>query len=206
MAGGLLVRAPMRLALLCSLLLAATGCGREPDAAARPAPLQGQAAPSPDEPVAPGPASGSPAVAATPPPAVALLGAESRAALADSPVPMLVLPERYAAGTTVMRGPEWAALSYRDDELTLSLHATRRAHPVIDDEELLEIPPADQSVRGEPARVTINEAIRSVGWIEDGVAYALEVECARPMDDVRCTESDFVLALAEQLVAAGAQR
>jgi hypothetical protein len=204
----------MRTSALTSLsvLLVATACGRAPDAGEHTAPLREPTTPElaapigGDAPEATAPEATSPTAPAALPAAVAQLAPESRAALAAAPVAMLVLPAEYAAGSTVMTGEAWAALSYRDDALTISLHATSRAHPVIDDDEVLEVPPPEHTVRGEPARVTINEAIRSVAWQEGGVAYALEVECARPMDDVRCTESEFVLALADELVPAGATR
>lgn len=189
----------MRVFSFASLVLAmsslAVGCGGDPDAIPRAAPLE-QAAPA-----APAPSPTAPAPDAISP-AITQLPAVSRAALDSSPVPMLVPPASYAPRTIVTSGEQWAAFSYHDGELTISLHATGRSHPVIGDEELLEIPPADQSVRGEPARMTVNELIRSVAWEENGVAYALEVECARPEHDPRCTEPEFLFDLAETLVAA----
>ncbi|AKF05980.1 hypothetical protein [Sandaracinus amylolyticus] len=182
----------MRRLVVLSLLLAA--CGRAPDAPpATPAALDETA-----DPLVPGPT--------VPDAPSALLSPESRAALDQAPFPMLLLPAEYARGTIVTSGESWVALSYRDDALTISLHATNVAHPVVSDDEVVTAPPPDESVRGEPARVTVNELIRSVAWTEGDVAFALEVECARPEDDARCTERGFVLSLADRLVPAGGAR
>jgi hypothetical protein len=137
------------------------------------------------------------------PSAVEGLPAASRAALDAAPVAMLLLPDDRAEASLVTSGEHWAALSYRDAELTISIHATDVSHPVVQDDELLQLPPPGASVRGEPARVTMNEQIQSVTWNEGPVSYVLEVECARPFEDVRCTESGFVLELADRLVPAG---
>lgn len=173
-----------RRALLFASALLALACGHEPPTG-RSEPLQRGEAIAPTDGL---------------PPA-------SRAALEAAPVPMLLLPAEHAAGSLVTSGEHWAALSYRDDALTISIHATDVSHPVVADDELLQLPPPESSVRGEPARVTMNEQIQSVTWSEGGpsgsaVSYVLEVECARPFDDTRCTESDFVLELAERLVPA----
>jgi hypothetical protein len=115
---------------------------------------------------------------------------------------MVLLPERYAARSVVMVEPAWAAVSYRDDELAISIHASAESQAVLSPEEVAAIPPAADRVRGVEARVTLNEQIRGVSWTEGEVAYSLEVECSRPMEDVRCTETAFVLQLANELVPA----
>lgn len=193
MVPGLFLAAPMRRLAFASVLLAACGT---PDAAPAPA-APAELLPGP---TVPGPSPERPDVGLED-----ALSPEARAELARAPFPMLLLPREYAAATRITTGERWAALAWRDDALTISLHATDHARPVVSDDEVVTAPPPDDSVRGEPARVMLNEQIRSVAWIEDGVAYALEVECARPMDDARCTEPDFALALAERLVAAGAR-
>ncbi len=145
---------------------------------------------------------GEPATAA-PSAALTLLSPDSRGALEAAPVPMLLLPAEHAPSSIVTSGEHWAALSARSSDLTLSLHATDVAHPVVTDDERVQLPPPEASVRGEPARVTINEQIRSVTWNEGVVSYVLEVECAQPFEDRRCTEPDFALELAQRLVPAG---
>lgn len=140
-------------------------------------------------------------------PAVTALGPESRASLERSTVPMLVLPAPYAGGSLVMVGPTWTALSYQGDGITITLQATGHWHDMLDQGELLEIPSPTSRVRQQPAWETVNELIRSLAWNERGpggdeVAYALEIECARPEHDARCTESTFLATVAHQLVDA----
>lgn len=121
----------------------------------------------------------------------------SRRAVLQSPVPVLLLPSEWSARSTVMSGRGYYAVSARDGELTLSLHATDVVHSRGDGIEARE---RAHSVRGRPALVLVNDGIRSVTWEEGTTSYVLEVECFRALEDPRCTEEAFVLELAEQLV------
>lgn len=179
---------PTRNTLVAALALALGACAAEPASSSS----------SLDEAVAP--AQRSLPLASHP--AVAALNVQSRTALERSPVPMLVLPASYANGTLVMTGERWTALSYRDDQLTISLHVTNYWHEQLEDGEQLYQPTPQTTVRGQPAYQTVNEAIRSLAWNEGESAYALEVECAAPETDTRCTESEFIATLAESLIAA----
>ncbi|UJR81330.1 hypothetical protein [Sandaracinus amylolyticus] len=183
----------MRRLVLLTLLLAA--CGRTADT---PSEAHASLDETALDPLVPGPT--------VPPSPIDTLSPDSQAALEQAPFAMLLLPAEYTRGTIITSGERWAALSYRDDALTISLHATNLAHPVVSDDEVVTAPPPDESVRGEPARVTLNEQIRSVAWTDGEIAFALEVECASPEDDTRCTERDFVLSLADRLVPAGGAR
>jgi hypothetical protein len=127
------------------------------------------------------------------------LDARSREALARAPFPVLLFPARLQSQVITAEGEPWAAVTATDDGLHLSLHGTDREHPVLRDEEVATLPSPTTFVRGGPAWVTLNEQIRSAAWHEGAVAWSLEVECDRPMDDPRCTEADFVLRLAETL-------
>ncbi|UJR79542.1 hypothetical protein [Sandaracinus amylolyticus] len=139
-------------------------------------------------------------------PAVATLPAGSREELARSPLPMLVLPAAYAARSTVMAGERWCAISYRDEEIAIALEGSNRGHAQLSPEELQGLPAPRASVRGQPARETINEGIRSLAWMEGDVAYSIEIECSRPSSDTRCTESAFLSELASGLVPAHEER
>lgn len=132
-------------------------------------------------------------------PAPSTLDAESRVALERASFPVLLFPVRYRSQVITAEGEPWAAVNAADDGLHLSLHGTSRAHPVLSDDEVANLPTPTTLVRGGPAWVTLNEQIRSVAWHEGAIAWSLEVECDRPFDDTRCTEEDFVLRLAEQL-------
>ncbi|HJK91254.1 MAG TPA: hypothetical protein RMH85_15425 [Polyangiaceae bacterium LLY-WYZ-15_(1-7)] len=176
--------------LACALLL---GCADAPGAAPRAQELGGPAAPT-----APVPGGDEGAVGELP-----ALDAPSRAALANAPVPVLLLPGIAYADQQVMSGPRWAAVAWRSGEgegaLTLSLHATDVVHGRLDPDEEQALPAPTHVVRGRPARWTINEGIGALSWTEAGVAYALEAECFDPHDDPRCAEPGFLLALAASL-------
>lgn len=134
-------------------------------------------------------------------PAYATLDEESRDAVRRSPVPVLLLPAEYAPDAQVMAGPRWLAVAWSKEGLTLNLHATDAAAPALSPEELQRLPPAALSVRGVPARSTVNDGIRALAWEHEGVAYSLEVECANVLEDARCASPDFALTLADALVA-----
>ncbi|MBN8614438.1 MAG: hypothetical protein J0L92_27805 [Deltaproteobacteria bacterium] len=123
----------------------------------------------------------------------------SREALARAGFPVLLFPARYRSQVITAEGEPWAAVNATDDGLHLSLHGSARAHSVLSEEEVANLPTPRTLVRGGPAWVTLNEQIRSVAWHEGAIAWSLEVECDRPFDDTRCTEEDFVLRLAESL-------
>ena len=80
--------------------------------------------------------------------------------------------------------------------ITRSIHATDAVHHAELNEE---VPEAKLRVRGQPARTTVNEGIRSLSWEEAGVAYVIEVECEAPFEDARCTEADYIQDLAASL-------
>lgn len=133
--------------------------------------------------------------------ALAALDPASRQALARAPFPVLVFPSRYASRVLSAEGEPWAAVSAEGEGLHLSLHGTSFARPVLRDEEVAALPTPTTFVRGGPAWITINEQIRSAAWHEGAIAWDLEIECDRPMDDTRCTDDTFVRQLAESLVA-----
>lgn len=125
------------------------------------------------------------------------LDARSLAALHDAPVEALLLPPGWNDRSTVTSGRGFYAVSARDGEISLYLHATDVVH---DPGDGTHAPPRDHRVRGHGALVLVDEGIRSVTWEEGATSYVLEVECYRPFEDTRCTESGFVLDLAEHLV------
>lgn len=140
--------------------------------------------------------------AAEEPAALAGLDDAARAAVLRSPVPVLLLPEEHAAASVVTAGPGYYAVSARAGELTLSIHATDVEHARGDGRQA---PPRAHEVRGRPALVLVNDGIRSVTWEEGRTSYVVEVECFRALEDERCVEERFVLALAESLVALSRQ-
>lgn len=128
--------------------------------------------------------------------AVAALDAPSREAVSRAPLPVLLFADgAQARASRVTAGPAWYAISARVGERTFSLHVVR-------DESAGVAPEGhNERVRGAPAMVLFNEGVRSVTWSERGATYALEVECYHPFEDTACTQSAYVKALAESLVA-----
>lgn len=126
-----------------------------------------------------------------------LLRKGSRIAVDRAPVPVLV-PRALASKATVMAEEHWAAVHIGHDATTITVHATDVAFLAP------ELPPAQptDTVRGAPAWITENEGIRSAAWTEHGIAYTLEIECARP-DDARCADDTLLRSLANDLVVVG---
>ncbi|MFP4600213.1 MAG: hypothetical protein ACLFVJ_18305 [Persicimonas sp.] len=130
-----------------------------------------------------------------------LLDAQDEERLSRSPVPALV-PERadLLDGATVTTGPHWYAVSLDGRAHDVYVSGTRMA---------FEVPsvklPAE---RAEDFRITRNELIASLAFNAYGAAYVIEVECARPSEDARCTEDDYIVGLANDLglVDRGGQR
>lgn len=127
---------------------------------------------------------------------------EVRASIARSPVPVLAPKDlRLASPTLVVEG-EYFALTGRYEGATISLQGTRAAHRYEG------VDPANgnkEIIRGSaPLRafVSTNEGIRTASWIENGVAYSVDVECSDPRE-ARCQSDDFLLAIVAQLTFIG---
>ncbi|MBI2389541.1 MAG: hypothetical protein HYV09_08085 [Deltaproteobacteria bacterium] len=131
--------------------------------------------------------------------ALGLLDADSRAAAARSPVPVLV-PKRkeLLAVGKVMSDEHWFAFSATHDGMTVSVHATRIEYKYDD------IPPAKgkQVVRGVPGFVSRNEGIWNAAWREHGISYAVDLECHEPTD-ARCATDAPILELTSDLAFVG---
>ena len=122
-----------------------------------------------------------------------------RAKVAASPVPVLVPndPQLLAAGKVVVDA-HWYSFSARVDGLTVTVAGNRAAHVI----EEMPKPQPNRSIRTTQGFVTTNEGVREASWLENGVAYVVDVECyAR--DDARCAGDDFVLQAAEGLKFVG---
>lgn len=133
--------------------------------------------------------------------ALSALDAESKAAVARSPVPVLVpnRPELLAVGK-VMAEEHWFAFHASKDGVTVHVQGTRIVHKHDD------VAPAkgNDTLRGVPAFVTRNEAIWTGSWREHGISYALDVECGEP-SDARCATDAILRDLARDLVFVGGQ-
>lgn len=131
--------------------------------------------------------------------ALAAVPAEARAQLASAPVPVLLpsYPELTSRGVMVVQ-EHWYSFSARHDDLTVFVSATKLAHhyPAI-----APITGRD-TVRGIQGFVTRNEGIWSATWIEHGVSYTLEIECANPAE-ARCATDALLLQTAGDLAYVG---
>lgn len=84
---------------------------------------------------------------------------------------------------------DWYALSVNRDGVMLYVQGDRLA--TLDPD----LPPANFDVpTWTRPLVTRNEATVDATFLAFGVSYLVAVECARPYEDVRCTEDAFVLA------------
>ncbi|WP_437314753.1 hypothetical protein [Sorangium sp. So ce385] len=116
-----------------------------------------------------------------------------------SQVPVLVpsRPELLAAPVLVAK-EHWTSFWARTESMSVSLTMTRleRKYPGI--------PPfrGTHAVRGAPALITANEGIWTASWIENGVTYALDVECASP-EAPACASDALLRELAAELVYVG---
>lgn len=104
--------------------------------------------------------------------------------------------------------PNFYALSTRDADDASGISVVVSATRVVNRDEATrrEVQDATNgivSVRGNRALATQNEGIWSVTWIERGVSYLVEVECARPSEDARCASADKAIEIASDLVFAG---
>jgi hypothetical protein len=131
--------------------------------------------------------------------ALAALPETAAHAARASRVPVLVPSRRELLAAPVLVAREhWTSFWAKTDAITVSLTMTRLSH------KYPSIPPfrGARAVRGAPAFVTMNEGIWSASWTENGVSYALDVECASP-EAPACASDALVLELASGLVYVG---
>lgn len=130
---------------------------------------------------------------------LAALPESARAAVSSSQVPVLLVARASLLDDTVVIAKErFTAVSTKGDGIHVSVSATRSAH------RRSHLPKVEgkHQVRGQPAWVTQNEAIWSASWIENGIAYVLELECAS-LPDPRCDDDAHLQTLIDELVYVG---
>lgn len=132
--------------------------------------------------------------------AFAALGDPTRAKelASRSPVPVLAPTSVTFERPTFVVGAEFYALTGRVAGATIAIQGTRAARRYDD------VPPiaGDRHLRGQRGFVSLNESIRTTSWLENGVAYSVDIECADPTD-ARCAEETFALDVVEHLAFAG---
>jgi hypothetical protein len=132
--------------------------------------------------------------------AFAALGESKRATelLARSVVPVLAPTSVTLERPTFVVGAEFYTLTGRVSGATIAIQGTRAAHRY---EDVAPIP-GNRTLRGLRGFISTNEGIRTTSWIENGVAYSVDIECASP-EDARCTGETFALDVVEHLGLAG---
>lgn len=127
-----------------------------------------------------------------------LMSAANRERLAKSPVPALV-PERpeLLESAAVTSGEHWYAVAMSGGEHNVHVTGTRLVFdsPTVGADE--------EAMAGGDFRITRNHGIVTLSFEAHGVAYSLDVECERPLDDERCTDNDYAVSLAESMAVAG---
>ena len=154
------------------VLMTFVGCAPAQEPPAAPAP--GRVESSPQQPAQPAQPSG-----------LLVLLPEEMARQESSAIPELTVEQGYYA------------VSRRDGELSWSLTGSvvNRAESTVD---ATPRKPA-ATVRGVSVYVSENEGIKSATWIENGTAFALDVECASDQD-ARCTSNAYLLERVQRLV------
>ena len=129
------------------------------------------------------------------------LSLAARAAVARSPVPVLVPadPVWLASVAVFHAGPDGAgyALAAHRGGLGLALHASRIATLVPGVGHFR----GKHRLRGVDGFISANEGVRTAAWIEHGVAYSLDLECHDP-DGPGC-DDEALRAAVEGLVYVG---
>lgn len=120
--------------------------------------------------------------------------------VAASQVPVLLPPRKaWLASAGVATKPTWTTASMRAEGLTIVITASRAARvvPGVKPHE------GNVKVRGEHRGfVTQNEGIWAASWVENHIAYSVEVECDQG-GDARCADGSFALGVAGDLVFVG---
>jgi hypothetical protein len=118
--------------------------------------------------------------------------------VAAAPLPVLLPPRIDYGRAALIVEAEYYALSAPDGGVTIALQGSKLAYRW----DAIPAQPGRRALRGGTGLVTVNEGIRTASFTENGVAYALDVECAAH-DDPRCADDAFLTALVEGLAFVG---
>lgn len=127
----------------------------------------------------------------------ASLSEKQREVVGLASVPLLLPKDAaYVEAAILTAGETWAAASMSIEGHTVVIQGTRQSFEV----------PGLTDQQKEPVMInphghelTRTKGIVGLSFKAFGVAYMLDIECSRPMEDTRCTEDAFILELAESL-------
>jgi hypothetical protein len=111
----------------------------------------------------------------------------------------VLLPASLAGSARLVAGPTWYAATLPTDGAQVVLHAFGHTHVR---PELLAEQKAAGYGSGEP-RVSRVHALLQVALERFGLAFTLDVECASPETDPRCSDPAWALGLVDDLVVVG---
>lgn len=134
-------------------------------------------------------------------PVLERLPADAKKLVRKATVPVLVPPDGVKPESiVVIVEPEFYAVSAKTETgASISVQGTR-SRVRYDD-----VPAAagrTQLHEGLRGFVTENEGIHVASWVENEVAYSVDLECASP-DDALCKDDEGVIQMAKQLVFVG---
>lgn len=118
--------------------------------------------------------------------------------IARARVPVLAPGHRAMERATLVVQPTFVALTAREPGVTVAIQSSRVAKVIAG----LEVPPPTHALRGTKGYVSVNEGIRTATWIENGVTYSVDVECASPTDAL-CQDDRYLLEVVDGLVFVG---
>ncbi len=117
-------------------------------------------------------------------------------------LPVMLPRQAEVLETTILTlGENWYAASLKDNGASLHIRGTRVSYDFDGD-----VWTPEERAMGDDYTLTRTHQIVSVSFASFGAAYTIDVECSRPMDDVRCTEDEYALNLANELAVAGGLR
>lgn len=130
----------------------------------------------------------------------ARLPTEQRKKLAEVKLPVLAFDDDALLATALLtHHHNWYVIAVKsDDGLHMNVLGNRNAWTV----PAMEIPEAARAA-AEDYTLSRTHGIVTVSWRSFGTSYSVDVECAKPMSDPRCTEDEFALAVVEQLGVIG---
>lgn len=131
------------------------------------------------------------------------LSEQAREVVDDSPVPVL-LPDDdlLLASAHITVGDAWYAASMSGDDHTVAINGTHRSHSAPRAGGAKE----EDHRRPEGHTLSRTHGIVTLTFEEFGVAYAIDVECERPLENPLCVDDDYVISLAEGAGIAGREK